>query len=224
MARLTMMALVLAALWGGPAVAAERALDLLDAPVAYTADFYVTGPKGTYRGTVWHAPGRERRDFDTQGGGQTLLLRRDTDSAYLMKPSGKWYVGLGFSAIGTLAGGLDKLVVERTRLGEDVVAGIKATRYRITAAGPKGGRFDGEGWFSRDGVLVKAAGTATDGQGRRSDVETGLSRLKLGRVDERVFELPSGWFGMDLRSVPAERIEQAVESLRPLLEGRSAHQ
>lgn len=200
------------------ALAVERAIDLLDVPVSYTADFYVSSAKGTYRGTLWHAPGRERRDFDTDGGGQTLLLRRDTDAAYLMKPSAKWYVGLGFRAVGALAGGIDALSVDRRRVGEESVGAIRATRYKVAAAGPKNSRFDGDAWFSREGILVRARGTVTDGQGRSQPVETGLSRLKVGKVDERMFELPSGYFGMDLRSVPPERIEQAVESLKPMLE------
>ena len=207
-----------------PAAAAERALDLLDPPVSFTADFSVSGDKGSYAGTVWHAPGRERRDFATKAGGQAVILRRDTDSAYLLKPGGRWYVGLGFAAVGSLAGGLDSLTVERTRLGSDSVAGIKATRYKVVGAGPKGSRFDGHAWFSADGIVLKAAGVMTGADGRKSEVATELANLRVGRVDERVFELPAGWFGMDLRSVPAERLTQAVESLKPLLEGRGAYQ
>lgn len=203
-----------------PAFAAERALDLLDVAVSYTADFTVSGDKGQYSGTVWHAPGRERRDFGTKGGGQTVLLRRDTDSAYLMKPSGRWYVGLGFNAVGSLAGGIDSLVVDRTRIRDETVGGIRATRYKVAAAGPKGTRFDGDGWFSKEGILVRAVGTLTGPDGRLSQVQTSLSGLKIGQVEERLFELPAGWLGMDLRSVPPERIAQAVENLKPLLEGR----
>jgi hypothetical protein len=209
--------LLAAALLAGPAHAAERALDLLDVPVSYTANFTVTGDKGTYNGTVWHAPGRERRDFDTQGGGQSVLLRRDTDSAYLMKPSGRWYVGLGFQAVGALAGGLDQLVVERTKLRDESVGAIKATRYKVAAKGPKNSRFDGDAWFSKEGILVRAEGTMTAPNGQKSLVETALSALKIGRVDERQFELPAGWLGMDLRSVPPEKIAQAVENLMPML-------
>ena len=199
------------------AQARETALDLLDAQVPYTAAFYVSSDKGTYNGTVWHAPGRERRDFETNGGGQAVLVRRDTDSAYLMKPSGRWYVGLTLNAAVGLAGGLDGMSVNRTKLKEEVVAGIKAVRYRVDATSPRG-KFNGDAWFSREGIMVRAVGTLTDTRGRTTPVETGLSSLKVGKVEERVFELPAGWLGMDLRSVPAERLEQAVESLRPMLE------
>lgn len=199
---------------------APTVLDLLDAPVAYTASFTVTSDRGTYRGTVWHAPGRERRDFDTAGGGQSVLLRRDTGAAYLMKPSGRWYVGLGLDAAAGLAGGLHAMAVTRTPVGEETVAGTRATRYRVEASAPKGGRFRGEAWISRDGILVKAVGDVITPGGRVMPVSTALSGLRRGKVDETRFDLPAGWTGMDLRSVPAERIEQVVESLRPLLEGR----
>ena len=201
-----------------PAPAAERAIDLLDVPVSYAADFVVRGDKGTYRGSVWHAPGRERRDFGTSGGGQSILLRRDTNSAYLMKPSGRWYVGLGFQAVGALAGGIDTLTVDRRRLREESVGNIRATRYKVAATGPKGARFDGDAWFSREDILVRALGVLTEGNGKASEVEMTLSDLKVGPVEERMFELPAGWLGMDLRSVPAEKIAQAVEGLKPLLE------
>jgi len=200
--------------------AAERALDLLDAPVSYSADFSVSGDKGTYHGSVRHAPGRERRDFGTKDGGQAVILRRDTNAAYLLKPAGKWYVGLGFSAVGALAGGLDALTVERVRQGAETVGGLKTTRYKVTGNGPKGSAFAGHAWFTAEGVMVKAAGTLTEANGHASQVETQLSNLRLGKVDEQAFEVPSGWFGMDLRSVPPERLAQAVESLRPLLERR----
>lgn len=197
-----------------------NALDLLDAPVAYTADFTVSSAKGTYRGQVWHKPGRERRDVQTAKGGQTLLIRRDQDGAWLLKPSGRWYVGLALGAVGQLAGGVDQLRVQRTRTGEGMVAGHKTIRYRINGQAPDGRRFDGDAWFTKEGVMVRARGTLVGRDGRQDPVETELSSLRIGRVDDRVFDLPKGWMGMDLRKVPADSIASAIESLRPLLEGR----
>lgn len=214
------MGLLVPVVCANPAGAAEKALDLLDAQVSYTADFTVSSDKGTYHGTVWHAPGRERRDFTTKGGDQAVLLRRDTDSAYLMKPSGRWYVGLGFQAVGALAGGVDSLTVERSKLGEETLGGLRVTRYKVTASGPKGSGFDGEAWFTRDGIAVRVEGTLDYGNGKVAEVSTALSGLKVGKVDEQKFELPAGWLGMDLRSVPPDRIAQALEGLKPMLEGR----
>ena len=208
-----------------PVRATERALDLLDVAVSYSADFTVESDQGRYNGKVWHMPGREKRQFVTRDGEQALLLRRDTDSAYLLKPGGKWYVGLGLSAVGSLAGGIDQLTVERTRLGQGSVAGLAAIHYRVKALGPKSSRFDGEAWFSaKEGILLRAKGVLRDARGGENEVETTLSNVRLTALDESVFEPPQGWFGMDLRSVPAERIAQVLETMRPMLQGRGTHQ
>lgn len=209
--------LSVAAAWALPA-AAEPALDLLDARVPYAADFTVTSGRGTYTGQVWHMPGMERRDFATAAGGQALIVRRDQDAAYLLKPAGRWYVALGLRAVGVLAGGIDAMTAERRKVRDETVGGIPATRWKVKAGGPRGG-FDGEMWTSRDGIVVKAAGRLGDGADAEP-VEMALSGLKVGPVDARLFELPSGWLGMDLRKVPPEKVEQALEGLRPMLQGR----
>ena len=218
------LAVVACLLAARAAMAAETALDLLDAPVAYTAHFTVESPSGTFRGSVWHQPGRERRDWDTAGGGQAVLLDRAADAAYLIKPAGRWYVAFGLHAAAALAGGLDGLVVDRRRIGEQTVAGMRTTRYRVAATAANGGRFDGDAWFSRDGILVKAAGTLTSPGGKTSRVATALTDVTVGHTDAAMLALPSGYFGMDLRSVQAAGLAQAVNGLKPLLEGRSAHQ
>ena len=201
------------------AIAAEAALDLLDASVSYTADFTVSSPRGAYAGKVWHAPGRERREVATSGGGQGVLILRDSDAAYVLGLSGKWYVGVSLKAAGALAGGLDSWRVERSKLREETIAGIRATRWKVRADGPKGG-FTGEMWTSRDGIVVKAVGVVDNPNGDDQPVEMALSGLKVGTVDRQKLELPQGWFGFDLRKVPADRIEQAIEGIKPLLEGR----
>jgi len=213
------IALFILLAWGLPAWAAEPALDLLDTQASYTAAFSVTSSRGTYHGRVWHAPGKERREVATAGGGQGILIDRNADTATLLGLSGKWYVGLSLRAAAGMVGGLDSWQATRTRLREEKVAGLSATRWKTRAEGPKGG-FTGDIWTSREGVVVKAVGVLNSSDGDDSPVEMSLSDLRVGPVDRQMFELPKGWFGFDLRQVPPEKVVQAVESLKPLLEGR----
>lgn len=204
---------------GLPASASEPALDLLDVPASYTAAFSVTSSRGTYHGRVWHMPGLERREVATDGGGQGILIDRNADTAYLLGLSGKWYVGLSLRAAAGMVGGLDAWQASRTRVREENVAGLRVTRWKTRAEGPKGG-FTGDIWTSREGVVVKAVGVLNSADGDDSPVEMSLSDLRVGAVDRRMFDLPKGWFGFDLRQVPPDKVVQAVESLKPLLEGR----
>ncbi|ARJ65651.1 hypothetical protein WV31_08280 [Magnetospirillum sp. ME-1] len=213
------IAFLLTFAWGGAALAAESALDLLDAPESYTAAFSVTSSRGTYHGRVWHMPGLERREVATTGGGQGILIDRKADSATLLNLSGKWHVGLSLRAAAGMVGGLESWTASRTRVREETVAGLKATRWKTRAEGPKGG-FTGDIWTSREGIVVKAAGVLSNADGDDSPVEMTLSDLRVGAVDRQVFEVPKGWFGFDLRQVPPDKVVQAVERLKPLLEGR----
>jgi len=201
--------------------AAEPALDVLDAQVSYSADFTMTGPRGAYTGHVWHAPGSERRDVATQGGGQGILIHRDTGTAYFLGIGGKWYVSLSLEAAGAVIGGLQSWQIERTRIGEETVAGVRTTRWTAQASGPKGG-FDGEIWTNRDGIVVKAVGTVAAPGGDPSPVEMTLSKLKVGPVDPQMLEVPEGWFSLDLRKLPADRVVQAIEGMKPMLDKRNA--
>lgn len=217
----SVVALGLAVLPGMRALAAEPALDILDSPESYSADFTVTSSRGTYHGQVWHMHGLERRDVETKGGGQGVLIDRAHDAAYLLGLSGKWYVGLSLQAAGGIAGGLDAWTVERSRVREESVGGRRVTRWKTRAEGPKGG-FSGDIWTTREGIVVKASGLMSSAEGDDSLVEMSLSNLRLGLADRQMLELPKGWFGFDLRKVPPDKIVQAVESIKPLLEGRKA--
>ncbi len=214
-----LIALLFMLAWGLPALAAEPALDLLDVPASYTAAFSVTSSRGTYHGRVWHMPGLERREVATSGGGQGVLIDRNADAAYLLGLSGKWYVGLSLRAAAGMVGGLDAWQASRTRLREENVAGLRATRWKTRAEGPKGG-FTGDIWTSREGIVVKAVGVLSSTDGDDSPVEMSLSDVRVGAVERQMFDLPKGWFGFDLRQVPPDKVVQAVENLRPLLEGR----
>ena len=202
-----------------PAGAAERAMDILDSPVTYSADFTVSSPKGTYHGKVWHMQGLERREVATSGGGQGVLINRGADTAYLLGLSGKWYVGLSLRAAAGVVGGLDAWQVNRTKLRDETVAGSRATRWKTRADGPRGG-FSGDIWTRPDGIIVKAVGTMNSDDGDDVPVEMALADVKVGAVDRQMFELPQGWFGFDLRQVPPDKVVQAVEGLKPLLEMR----
>lgn len=215
----TLLLLLSALLLSAPVRAAESALDLLDAPVAYTADFTVSSPRGTYSGTVWHQPGLERRDVATSGGGQGVLIDRKADSVHLLGLSGKWAVALSLRAAAGMAGGLESWTVTRSKLREENVGGVRTTRWKVRADGPKGG-FGGEMWTSREGIVVKVAGIMENASGDDSPVEMVLSNLRVGQTDAQALALGKGWFSFDLRSVPPERVVQAVEGLKPLLESR----
>lgn len=200
LARLCLASLLLGPMVRPLAAAAVSVPDLLDAKVQYTAAFYLdVAGQGSYHGSVVHAPGRERREFDTHQGHQALLLRRDIDEATMMWPERKWYLTTSFTAVAQLVGGFDGLTLDRRKTGTEVVGGETCTRFEVTGAQSQGGEGDFEGrmWFTRDGILMKAVGTVRF-SGRDTRIETGLSSLRRINADPAAFTPPSDYKGMPL--------------------------
>ena len=198
----------------------ERALDVLDAGVSYSANYAASDGHGLFTGKVWHEPGRERRDFATKHGEQTALLRRDMDAAYLINSTAHWYVAVSFRAAVALADGLDELTVNRQKIGPDPVEGQKTTRYHISAHAKSGRAFEGDLWALASGVPVKLAGTASEANGRQTEVMLVQTNIVVGPVNRAVaMEPPQGYMAINLQKIPPEKLVQTVQSMAPLLNG-----
>ena len=208
--------------WSGgvSAKAAEQVLDILDAPVSYTATYAVSDSKGVYTGTVWHEPGRERRDFETKHGSQTALLRRDQDAAYLINSSAKWYVAVAFHAALSLAGGWDDFTLIREKIGPERMEGEKTIHYHLKADSPSGRGFVGDLWALPSGVPVKIFGLETEPNGKQNTVSLIQTHILVGPVNAAAnLEVPHGYMAIDLKKVTAENLIKTIQSLGPLLGG-----
>ena len=165
------------------------AMSLLDAPVQYTADYSLTQDSQTWRGTVIHAAGRERRDFTTAFGTQAILLRPDIDEIAILWPDRKWYISTSLKALTGLLGGTSDLILDRRADGSEIIGGERCRRYRVT------GIFTGRIWQTKDGILMRAAGTVRI-RGRERAISTQLTHLRRTTVDADAFELPLGYHGI----------------------------
>ena len=165
------------------------ALTALDAPVQFKADYSVTANEQTWRGTVVHAPGRERRDFATILGSQAVLLRRDIDQAAVLWPKRKWYLTTSLHALAGIVAGPDGIKLDRRRDGKETIGDEHCTRWIAD------GGFAGRLWYSADGILIRAAGVLRL-KGRETPVVTQLAHVRRVAIDPDDFELPIGYRGI----------------------------
>ncbi len=193
------------------------AFDLLDPPISYSADYELRTGTGFYAGTVAHAPGRERREWMTKTGRQTLIIRRDTDLVAILVPSLKSFLSHKFSVFAGLLGNLDALRLEMIEEGRENLSGIAVTRYRAQGAEPGGGRFAGKLWLSKSGLMMKADGVAAF-EGKETPFQFALANPSIGTVDPELFEPPEGYGEIKL----AEHItpEQIAAMLKLMQGGR----
>lgn len=186
--------------WSAGAGEAGDVFDLLDAPLTYSADFYFVTKKWTVKGKVYHAPGKERREYRWRDEDQILLLRRDLMQAYWLLPSRRMYVSLALDNLGEAGDGLNALVLNRTFEGGEKLDGVDVRRFRITGESPAGTRFAGTIWQNPEGVVVKATGTDTFFVKQGTPVEIGLGNITYGNQDDSLFDLPVGYVGVSLKN------------------------
>lgn len=167
------------------------ALSVLDAPLDFSADYSLTSDDQTWRGTVIHAPGRERRDFATALGVQAVLLRRDIDQAAVLWPQRKWYLATSLKALAGMFGGAEGIKFERRRDGVETIGGERCLRYQVD------GDFTGRVWFTSDGILMRAAGILRL-KGHERTIATQLAHIKRAPIDADDFELPLGYHGISV--------------------------
>lgn len=178
-----------------------------DARVPFRALRTVVVNGHSYTGLLFHIPGHERHEQDLLGLHEIFLLDIGARQGDLVIPALRTYVDFPFPPLMADLAAPDLL---RQPVGEETVAGLSATKYRVDHRARNGSRAVGYLWLSRNGVLVKFDIAVTRrGGGKPLRIAMTLSHVVLGPQDPRLFTLPAG-----LTRLPAA-------ALAPLLGGES---
>jgi len=177
-----------------------------DASVPYRAERTVWVNGQSYSGAVMSEPGHQRHDQTLFGLPEVFLLDTASAKGFLVLPSVKTYLEFPFPP---LMAELDAKDLLRDPVGQDKVAGLAATKYRVDHTARDGSRAEGFLWLARGGILVKLDVAVTRAHGGRPmHVAMELSDLVRGPVDPALFVLPQGYARLP------------VGALAPLLGGK----
>jgi hypothetical protein len=188
-AHLILAALVLIALALAAATRGWAAM-LGDASVPFRAERTVTVDGRTYSGPLYQEPGHQRHEQDLYGMHEVFLLDIKAARGYLVLPSVNTYIEFPFPALMAELGSPD---LTRTPLGEENIAGLDATKYRVDHLAQDGSRAQGYLWVTRTGILVKLDISMTRPHGGKPiAIAMALSHIERGAVDPALFVLPPG--------------------------------
>ncbi len=177
----------------------SRAALLGDAAVPYRALRTVTIDGRTYSGPVMSAPGHQRHEQDLFGMHEAFLLDTAAAKGFLVLPSLKTCVEFAFPP---LMAELDAEDLLNDPVGQEKVAGLAATKYRVDHTAADGSRAKGFLWLAKGGILVKLDVAVTRAHGGKPmQVAMELSDLVTGPVDPALFALPKGF-----ASLPADAL------------------
>ena len=183
----SMMLFVLAlALPAGRATAAM----LGDAAISYSAERTVVVNGHSYTGMVFHAPGHDRHEQEIQGIPEVILLDAAAKQGILLLPGLNSYLVFAFPR---LMAELDDPSWRRVPKGEEVVNGVRTTKYRVDRTAADGSHAEGWLWLSAQGVLMRLEGVVTRaGASAGTRIRMELAGLRLGRQDPQLFQIPPG--------------------------------
>ncbi len=179
-----------------PAVFAGR----IDEPkVEYSADSLIETEGGVFKGRVFHAPGKERREQASGGVKQIIITRLDKKVVWVLMPGQKTYMETAITdEKGTQGTWQDpsQFDYEMTTLGQETVNGVKAVKNRITATSRQGVEYIGFMWVTKEGILVRMESAVKDKSSTR--IKMDLKNIKIGVQSPSLFEVPAGYSKMGL--------------------------
>jgi len=170
-----------------------------DAAVSYSASQTVTVNGRTYHGKVFHNPGRHRVDVDINGIPASFILDLADRDGIVVLPALASYLEF---PLPPLLSEFDRRRLDHKGVGEERVAGIRATKYRLNYAATDGTRGDGFIWLSPDNILLRIEGRILRRGHKPMVISMNLSNIQLGPQRESLFRLNKG-----LHKIPEEALK-----------------
>lgn len=176
------------------------AVQLSRPQVEYSADSVMQTEEGTIEQHIYATPTKERQELLTAGGdGVAMIFRYDNKVMLQLMPSQKMYMEHSFEKAAAQNKGKDisQWDFEETVMGEEVLNGMKVTKYKTIATSTDGKKYGGFSWRTKEGIAVKQDLLYKEGNEKKR-MMTELKNLKVGKQDPQLFEVPEGFTKFDM--------------------------
>ena len=164
----------------------------------YSGDMKLTGgPKNeTLTFKLYYQPDKQRMDISMGGQSMVVITDKTAKTATMLVPARKAY------AVGPLKDEqtfIDVLRLKNAKyevMGDEPCGAFTCVKYKAAGTSPKGGKFDGFMWFTKDhNILMKIDGTG-EANGKSDKFAMVMENVKIGPIDPKVFAIPEGYTKM----------------------------
>src|SRR5947199_4235032 len=196
MSQRIVMIIALTSLVGAlPAGAAQRSVP----KVEYSADSITQTEEATTQEHIYYTPTRERRETLVGSGdaaeGSVQIFRRDSKVMWQLMPSEKMYMKHSMGKGN--AKDASQWDYEETVMGDEVLNGMKVTKYKTIATSTDGKKYGGFSWRTKEGISIKTDLLYKEGNEKKR-MMTELKNVQIGRQDPKLFEVPEGFTKFDM--------------------------
>jgi hypothetical protein len=171
----------------------------MNRPLAeYSADATVENEEGTTKQKIFVTPTKERKEVLTgSGDGTVQIFRYDSKVMWMLMPSEKMYMEHSIGGGPSKGSDTSQWTYEDTAMGEEMLNGVKVTKYKTIATSTDGKKYGGFSWRTKEGINVKQDLLYKEGNEKKRML-TELSNLNIGRQDPKLFEIPEGFTKFDM--------------------------
>ena len=164
--------------------------------VEYSADSTMQTEEMTMKQRVYYTPAKERRETLTgSGDGAVQIFRYDSKVMWQLMPSEKMYME---HQMGQNKGNdPSQWDYVETVMGEEVMNGVKVTKYKTIATSTDGKKYGGFSWRTKEGISIKSDLLYKEGNEKKR-MMTELKNLKISRQDPQLFDVPKDFTKFDM--------------------------
>ena len=164
--------------------------------VEYSADSVMQTEDVTMEQHVYVTPAKERREMLTgDGDGAIQIFRFDSKVMWQLMPSEKMY--MEHSMAQSKGNDPSQWDFQETGMGEEMLNGVKVTKYKTIATSTDGKKYGGFSWRTKEGISIKSDLLYKEGNEKKR-MMTELKNVKTGKQDPKLFEVPEGFTKFDM--------------------------
>ncbi|MGH7273699.1 MAG: DUF4412 domain-containing protein, partial [Nitrospiria bacterium] len=134
---------------------------------------------------------------------QVSIMRMDKGVMWILMPDEKMYMEMSMKQAQSQNPGVDlsKYNIERTEVGNEVIDGHEAIKYKVIMTSQDGKKLGGFQWVVNPGIQIKLDALSIDGVSKER-IKMELRNLKIGKQDPALFEIPEGYSTMTIPGIP----------------------
>lgn len=166
--------------------------------VEYSADSMIQNEEGTIQQKIFVTPTKERKEMLTGGGdGGIMIFRFDSKVLWILMPSEKMYMEQSMAGGRGQRDDPSQWTYEDTAMGDEMLNGVKVTKYKTIATSTDGKKYGGFSWRTKEGINLKQDLLYKEGNDKKRML-TELTNVQVGRQDPSLFEIPEGFTKFDM--------------------------
>jgi len=184
---------------GTPVVAGELPRPAVDyqADVVMQITHGAGGQPMTVTGKLYAAGDKERRETTVMGRTSVVITHRDRQVSWILIPERSTYMehrsdGQDADPYAAWA----KAGVSLTKLGNERINGVEATKYRASVAAKDGHTDTGLLWLTKENIPVRMEAQVAEEGSDRLTID--YTHIKVGKQDAALFEIPAGYHKMEI--------------------------